>query len=462
MKRRVVVVLGLLAMATAVAARAQAQTGSAANVFAGSVPNGVVSPEPLPLSLAAALDRGLKYNLGVVSLEEQIDSARGARIRSLRALMPRVDARLDESRQTRNLAAFGFDASSLGLPGGVTFPAVVGPFNVFDARVYASQPVFDLAARNDLRSSTASLNAAELDARNARDIVTLAVTNLYFQAVAGADRIETAKSQVATAEALLTLATNQRNAGVTPGIDVVRAQVQVQAQKQRLIAAENDFAKQVLQLERTIGVPVAQQVTLTDRSLTSPGPTLSVDDAVKRATANRPDYQAVTERLHAAEAALKAVQAEALPVVQVNGDYGTIGSAPSNAARTYSFSGTVRLSVFDTGRKGRELEDVARVKQRQAEVADFAQRIDAEVRTAALDVEASEQQLAVARERVALAKQELSLAQTRFAAGVSSNLEVIQAQNGLSTATDTEIAATYAFNVAKAALARAMGPGTAP
>lgn len=111
MKRRVVVVLGLLAMATAVAARAQAQTGSAANVFAGSVPNGVVSPEPLPLSLAAALDRGLKYNLGVVSLEEQIDSARGARIRSLRALMPRVDARLDESRQTRNLAAFGFDAS---------------------------------------------------------------------------------------------------------------------------------------------------------------------------------------------------------------------------------------------------------------------------------------------------------------------------------------------------------------
>ena len=461
MKRSLAHVFIVLPAVALLASPVAAQSTAAGGAFAGSVPNGTVSAEPLPLTLAGALERGLKFNLGIISLEEQVESARGARIRSLRALMPRVDARLDESRQTRNLAAFGFNSSALGLPGGLEFPSVVGPFNVFDARVYASQPILDLAARNDLRSSTASVSAAQLDAQNARDVVTLVVTNLYFQAVAAANRIETAKSQVATAEALLTLATNQRNAGVTPGIDVVRAQVQLQAQKQRLIAAENDFEKLKVQLARAIGVPVAQRLDLADRdvsfSVPALSPALSVEEAVQRATENRPDYQAIQERVHAAESALKAVQAEALPTVQVNGDYGTIGSAPSNAARTYSISGTVRLSLFDTGRKGRELEDVARLKQRQAEAADYAERIDAEVRTAFLDVQANEQQLAVARERVALARQELSLAQTRFSAGVTSNLEVIQAQNGLSAATDNEIAATYAFNVAKASLARAIG-----
>jgi len=97
------------------------------------------------------------------------------------------------------------------------------------------------------------------------------------------------------------------------------------------------------------------------------------------------------------------------------------------------------------------------LRQRQAEAADLAQRIEADVRTALLDVQAAEQQLAVAKERVTLADQELSLARTRFTAGVTNNLEVIQAQNEVATAADAEVAATYAVNTARAALARAIG-----
>jgi len=73
-------------------------------------------------------------------------------------------------------------------------------------------------------------------------------------------------------------------------------------------------------------------------------------------------------------------------------------------------------------------------------------------------VQAAEQQLAVARERVSLADQELSLARTRFTAGVTNNLEVIQAQDEVSAASDIEVVATYAVNVARAGLVRTLGP----
>ena len=266
-----------------------------------------------------------------------------------------------------------------------------------------------------------------------------------------------------TAEALFTQATNLRNAGAAPGIDVVRAQVQVQAQRQRLIAAENDRAKQMLQLVRAIGLPARQPIQLSDRSISTPGAVLSLEDALRRAADVRADYKASVERVHAAEAALESTRSTRLPSVHVGADYGTIGSSPSDARRTYSMSASVRVPIFDQDRVGRQVENLAALTQRRAEAADVAQRVETDVRTAFLDLQSTEQQLAVARERVALADQELSLARIRFTAGVTSNLEVSQAQNEVATAADNEVAGTYAFNLAKAALNRAIGSaGTTP
>jgi outer membrane protein TolC len=425
--------------------------------FAGSVVNTAVSATPLPLALDDAVARGLRYNLGLLTAENQVASARGARVRALKDLLPRVEARAGETRETTNLAAFGFDPSLF--PG---LPSIVGPFSIFDARVAGSQTVFDLSAVNEVRSKKATLAAAELDVRNSRDLVTYVVTMLYFQAVAGERRIETARGQVTTAEALFALATSQRNAGVAPGIDVVRAQVQLQAQRQRLLVAENDAAKARLQLVRAIGVPTAQTIALTEQGEPMPAPATTLNEALTRAEASRADYQAARERVAAAEAALRAARTSALPSLRVNADVGAIGASAGDARRTYAMSANVRVPLFDPDRRGREAEDVAAVRQRQAELDDLAQKIEAEVRTAWLDVQSTEQQAAVAKERVALADQELRLARIRFSAGVSSNLEVIQAQTEVSVAADNAIASAYAVNVARAALKRAVGTSPAP
>jgi len=205
-------------------------------------------------------------------------------------------------------------------------------------------------------------------------------------------------------------------------------------------------------------VSSGQRVDLGDRALTLPGTTLTLEDALARAARGRADYKAALERVHAAESTLSAAKADALPTVHVAADYGAIGSAPGDARRTYSMSANVRVPLFDQDRRGREVENAAALRQRQAEAADLAQRVEAEVRSAFLDVSAAEQQLAVARERVSLANQELSLARIRFTAGVTGNYEVIQAQDEVAAAADIEVAATYAVNVARAGLTRALGP----
>ena len=411
----------------------------------------------LPVTLADAVDRAMTFNLGVLSRDEQLTSARGARVRALRDLLPRVDARLAGTRQTTNLAAFGFDASRF--PG---LSSVVGPFDIVDARLHATQSVLDLAARADLRSRTASVDAARLDAMNEREVVTYVVTTLYWQAVAGQRRIDTARAQLATAEALLHRAEQLRDAGVVAGIDVVRAQVAVSARRQRVVSAESEAAKQQIQLARAMGLPVTQRLTLRDATGRPLTPLASDDALVADALASRSDLGAAQQRVASADAALTRVRNEALPAVGISVDYGTIGSTLPSARPTYALAGQVRVPLFDVDRIGRRMEQAAALEQRRAEERDARARVEAEVRTALLDVRASEQQWAVSRERQRLAEQEVALAQVRFEAGVTGNLELLQAQSEVDAATDDVIASEYAQQVARAALARAVGHTLAP
>jgi outer membrane protein TolC len=444
--RRVVIALSLIGLSAGTAA---AQSGA---MLAGSVAEGAVRTEVLPLSLSDAVARGLRTNLGVLASAQQVELARGAEQRTRRELMPQVNGRIAESRQTNNLAAFGFDMSLF--PG---MSSLVGPFNIFDARIYASQQVVNLSARSDAQRAALVVDAAELDREDTREWVVFTVTRLYLQAAATGERVATTRTQVATAEALSKMASDMRAAGTVPGIDVVRAGVQVQEQKQRLIAAETEHRRLLLQLQRAIGVPVAQAVSLTDRSLALASPPMEVAAAVALAAEQRADYRAATTRLRAAETALTAARRESLPSLAVTADVGTIGSSASNALRTYAMAGAVRVPIFDVGRRGRVAESMAALKLRQAEAADFVQRLEADVQTAFLDLQAAEQQVTVVGERVALANQELALARTRFSAGVTSNLEVIQAQVAVATATDQQIASALGLNLARAHLMKVLG-----
>ena len=105
------------------------------------------------------------------------------------------------------------------------------------------------------RGASERERAVRYSYKDARDLVVLAVGNAYLVALSDAARVETAQAQVETAQALYDKTSDEQKAGVVPAIDALRAQVELQARQQELIAARNDFAKQKLALARAIGLP---------------------------------------------------------------------------------------------------------------------------------------------------------------------------------------------------------------
>lgn len=427
---------------------AGAAPGAPASPVFGSVPTHPVSPQPLALSVKDAVQRALEHNLGLLLQEEAVNAAHGARWRALSELLPNLSGLVTERRQVINLEAFGFPAPD----------PIVGPFNVFDARLAVSAPLVDITALNDARAAALNERAERYGIRSARDLVVLVAVNLYLETVAGASRVDMTRAQLETADALFTQAQHLKASGVVAGIDVLRAQVQGQTQRQRLIAAENEYEKFKLQLARAIGLPIGQSFTLTDKIPYAPMPALTLDDTIARALETRPDYLAARTRFEAAQASVRAANAAWLPTLHLDADYGAIGQTFDAAHSTYTIGASVRVKVFDAGRtKARRIETLTAMRQREAELADFRSRVEYDVRTAFLDVRAAEQQLQAAQTNVQLASDELNQARDRFAAGVASNLEVTQAQEAVAAASDSYIAALYAHNLAKASLARAVG-----
>jgi outer membrane protein TolC len=435
--------------------RSTPQAPLSAGTFLGGVPVGTATPGVETLTILTAITRALEHNLGVLTAEQNLGRAQGARWRALSELLPNVNSRVSETRQTINLAAFGFGGSNT--PFG-DLPTIVGPFNVFDARVFVSQPVLDFGALNGARAEAHNVEAARHTYRGARDFVIHVAGNLYVQALAASARADAARAQQETARALYTQAVDLKQGGLIAGIDVLRAEVQLNTQLQRTTVAVNEFEKAKLQLARVIGLPLGQKFALDPTLPPLPAGDLSIEAAAEMAFRSRPDYLAALERVRAAEAQRKAVAGDALPSVKVNADYGDIGLSPSDSHATYAVSGAVTIPIFQGGRiRGRLLEADADLRGRRTEAEDLRASIYYEVRTAFLDLEATSQQLTMAGKARDLAADQLTQARDRFAAGVASNIEVVQAQDAVAVATEQFISAQYGYALAQGALIRGVG-----
>lgn len=419
--------------------------------LSGGIPTGKPTGTVLQLSLSEALKRGLRYNLGAVLSEQSVTAARSARLLSLSQLLPTVATSLRESQQQVNLAAFGFEPT----PG---MDMIVGPFNVFDIRASVNQTVLDFGVLNRYRAASENVKAAQFSNENARALVVYVCANLYFQAVAGSSRIEATQAQVKTAQALFDLAADQKAAGVSPGIEVLRAQVELQAQQQRLIVAEDQFAKDKLALARAIGLPLGQEFNLTDGMSFAPIETMTLEETVQQAHKERPDYQSAISRVRVAELERKAAKAGNLPTVDFSADYGDIGQKPWESHGTFSVAANIRFPIFQGGRvKALVSEADVILRQRQAELEDLNGKIYYDVQNAFLDLQASAERVQVAQSAIKLAEEQVRQSKDRFSAGVTNNVEVVQAQEALATASENHISSLQAHIAAKLALARAMG-----
>ena len=422
------------------------------------MPAGSPSSTPLALSLNDAIRRGLQTNLGLLTRANSSAEARAQRVRALSALLPQVTGTLGETAEQLNLKTLGINFHFPPIPGFPGIPTIVGPFEYTAAQASITAKVFDWNALKNLSSARANEEAARLSVQDARDLVIQAVVNGYLEIIASASRVASIQAQVNTAQAIYDRAGDQHKAGTSPAIDVLRAQVELKTQQQRSLAQQNQFDKDKLTLARVIGLPPGQPFDVADRVPFAPLSGLTQEEALRTALAQRPDYQSAREAVRSAEEALRAARAQWYPTVGINGFYGDEGPTLASSHGVFALTAALNFNIFNGGRIRGDIEQARAVlKQRSDELADWGSQIDFQVRTAFLDIRTAADLVAVAQANLQLANETLQQAQDRFRAGVADTIEVVQAQESVAAANDSIISALYAHNVAKAALARALG-----
>jgi outer membrane protein TolC len=298
--------------------------------------------------------------------------------------------------------------------------------------------------------------ASVLSTKDARDVVVFAVGAAYFQVVASQARLATAKAALESAQELNRQVANQYNSEVSPEIDVLRAQVELHTAEQRVVDASNDLEKDKLTLDRITGIPLPQAwAPSRDYGYI---PLLNQHSEASHALETRYDVASEKQEVVAAELGLKAARAQRLPEISLAGSYGGGGTNPANFNQVYAVGATVSVPIFTSGQIRSDVHAAeATVVQRRAAYRDLEGRVDYDARVAELDAQSSESGVKVAAENEVLAKRALTQSQDRYNNGVTNYLEVLQAQEALVAANENYIASLFSFNVAKIALARALG-----
>jgi outer membrane protein TolC len=461
--------LGALLVPLFLTAMAAAQITSSptlpANSLYGSVTTGPAVNAVLPLSLDDAVRRGLQANLQTTLARQNQQIASGERLEAINFLMPTVSWQAERQRLQINLAAEGFTTKLIkSFPPGfippselTSIPAVV-TVNAVVVQANLDQSLFDLRSFELYRAAKEEISAVDFSYQSARGAVIQTVADSYLQALAAAANLANAQGLLATNAEILRQATLKHQAGVVAKLDELRARVQYQQQQQVVIARQNAFEKAKIILNREIGLPADQKIQLTDGTPYATISTIPLDEALQLAYANRQEYLYLKAKLRSAQYQSRAARYERLPTLSFNGNYGVTGTVGSVYHGTFLAQGTLNVPLFREAkfRGDRDVADAAS-SNAMAQLANFRQQIEAEIRDNMLDVASTQQLVAVARSNVDLSHASLNDATDRFRNGIDDDLPVVEAQSALATAQAELVNSLYEYNVAKIALARSLG-----
>jgi len=414
---------------------------------------------PLPLSLKRAVEIALapEGNTNIRLAAEALQQSRSRADEARGALLPNLDSAFSYQSRTENLAAQGLTDVHLPFPG-FAFPNLVGPFSTMDARISASQSVLDFSSLRRYQAARTGVSASRGDIEATGEQVAAQVALAYLAAVRADADVESATANVKLSEALLTQANNEKAAGTGTGIEITRAKVQLANDRQHLLEAENAERAAHLRLLRAMNMRLDVELDLTDRLSYTPVDEVTLADAQSLALRTRPDFRAQQERERSAQLSASATRAERMPSLAAFADYGASGSGLENSLPTRTVGISVRVPIFDGGRRdARREESNSQYRAEQTRTNDLKEQIGLDVRLALDALKSAQDEVGVAKDGLELSENELAQARRRYEAGVTNSIEVTDAQTRLERARDNQTAALYQYNVARIQLAQAMG-----
>jgi outer membrane protein TolC len=453
------------ALFCALAVRAQAPNpSSASNPFYGSITAHPATDDIIQLSLDDAIHRGLDNNLGLKQAEYAELSIHGQKLQALQEFLPTVTVSGESGFHQYNLAAQGFGPSVLAqfathFPGGI--PGGFSPITratVTEGQLHFNQILFSGPVIAGWRAAGAATRAAHFVTTRARGEVVQQVATAYLRAIAAASEVDNAKALEQADQVLFNQAHAEHEAGTASNLDELRARVQLQSQQQVLIAAQNTLDKDLILLKREIGLDPGQNLVLSDRAPYGELAAQTPEELRATAYKSRQDYQNLQNQLVEFKAVHSAYRSQRLPTLSFSGNYGVTQVGGVGSHGTFSAVGTLSVPLFREARlRGDEQASQAQLDSVNSQLEDLRGKIDQQVRSALLDVDAGAKLVEVSRSNVELATRALSDETDRVNAGVDDNLPLVTAQATLASAQSNLVESLYQYNLSKLALARAAG-----
>jgi outer membrane protein len=370
-------------------------------------------------------------------------------------LLPQANLKVADSANRINLQA---EFGGKPLVPGFALPGHIGPYQTFSAGPTFGSSVFDLSLWKRYEASRANVVASKADSVGTREQVILLVVSQYIGSLRAVADVEASRSRVELAQALYDQAADLQKEGVGTGIDTLRANVELQNEKQRLIEAENDRDASLFGLSKLLNIDPRQTIELADSLSFFETPQPDVNNSIDQALVGREEWKAIEAREKASKLDKQAYQYERLPSLRFDGNWAYFGITSTDGIPTYQYTASVNMPLWTSGRiKAEVTKSDLELQKLEQQKADLRNQIALDVKTSLLNLQSARNEVQVANLGVVLAKQEVDQARDRFKAGVADNIEVISAQDSLSRANDNQIAALYRFNQARADYARAIG-----
>jgi len=405
-------------------------------------------PAPLQLTLKQSVQLALKQNpqrlIAQILVQESDRNSQIARS----ALLPQANVAAAGSVNQYNFQSI--ERAPVRSP--------AGPFQVIEAGPAFSQTILDFPKIRAYQIGREGTRQARADEQTAREIVVNAVVDQYLLILRALATRDAAKSRVALAQRLYEQATELQKTGIGLNIDTVRANVELQNERQNLIDAETLTHTTRYGLAALLDLPRDQDLEVADHLDFFDLPALDKRTLLDEALTSRPEIRSLNSQQRIAKLTTDAAGEQRLPQLDFSGFWYYQGSRFNNGIPAYTYAISLEFPIF-TG--GRIRAEEARAKLEEQHVAENRRQLEAqivdEVKSALDELTAARNSVDVANLGLQLAQEEVAQAQRRFAAGVTTNVEVITAQDELARANDNQIAALYQFNLSRASLARATG-----
>ena len=412
---------------------------------------------PNPLTLDDAVKIALQNNKQIKVAEEKLLSARsnwemaraGEKLfSSLSASALRID-----KKTTITMPSF--------IPGRPPMQITIGELYSYKASLGIFHPI-DVSKKLSLREKAASLSIdqAEIDYQRTKEDVITSTKKAFLQALQAKKSIAIFETTLKAAEEHLRVAKAAYEAGTVPQFDVLRAEVNLANIRQQLLSVQNAYEMAKSALLNTMGIDPTTPIELQEKVKAPEEPSLSLDDCVKKALENRKEIAVLKLGIEIAEENLRLTKRENYPDLTLGFSYNWQHPTTSFSPREFTWNVVLSLSAtpFDSGlNKAKQKNIESTIETLKANLSQLEDGIKLEVKNAYTNLENAKAKLDVASKTLEQAREAYRLAEVRYQAGVSTQVELLDTQAALTQAEVNYVNALFDFHIAKIDLDKAIG-----